>query len=125
MNLYLQIVFIFFIGSMLGWVIELFYRRILHKKWVNPGFLIGPYLPIYGFGLVFLSIMYFNFYDKFLNPFIMILLMGLGMTLIELIGGLIGLKNNVRLWDYRDEWCKWSNRSINFNENNGKYSYSI
>ena len=107
MNLYLQIVFIFFIGSMLGWVIELFYRRILHKKWVNPGFLIGPYLPIYGFGLVFLSIMYFNFYDKFLNPFIMILLMGLGMTLIELIGGLIGLKNNVRLWDYRDEWCNF------------------
>ena len=29
------------------------------------------------------------------------------MTLIELIGGIIGLKNNVRLWDYSDEWCNY------------------
>ena len=26
------------------------------------------------------------------------------MTLMELIGGIIGLKNNVRLWDYSDIW---------------------
>ena len=30
--------------------------------------------------------------------------MGLIMTLIELIGGWIGLKNNVKLWDYSDQW---------------------
>ena len=38
----------------------------------------------------------------FLNPLITILLMGLCMTLLELIGGLIFLKAGVRLWDYRD-----------------------
>ena len=29
------------------------------------------------------------------------------MTLIELIGGLISLKNKIRLWDYRDIWLNY------------------
>lgn len=58
MSLFLKYLFLFFIGSTLGWIVELFFRRIAHKKWVNPGFLIGPYLPIYGFGLCFLTLIY-------------------------------------------------------------------
>ena len=104
MNLFLEFVFIFYIGCSLGWVIELFYRRIAHGKWVNPGFLIGPYLPIYGFGLAMLTCIYYFFKDSSLNPIIIILLMGAIMTIIELIGGLIGLANNVKLWDYSDRW---------------------
>ena len=104
MNLFLQFIFIFYMGCTLGWILELFFRRIVHGKWVNPGLLIGPYLPIYGFGLTLMSIIYALFKDVSLNPIIIILLMGLIMTLIELIGGWIGLKNNVRLWDYSDQW---------------------
>ena len=107
MTVFLQIVFIFYLGSTFGWTIELFFRRIVHKKWVNPGFLIGPYLPIYGFGLVFLTIIYFIFQSQSINPIIIILLMGFVMTLIELIGGLISLKNKIRLWDYRDRWLNY------------------
>lgn len=107
MTVFLQIVFIFYLGSTFGWTIELFFRRIVHKKWVNPGFLIGPYLPIYGFGLVFLTIIYFIFQNQPINPIIIILLMGFVMTLIELIGGLISLKNKIRLWDYRDRWLNY------------------
>lgn len=33
--------------------------------------------------------------------------MGFVMTLIELIGGLISLKNKTRLWDYRDRWLNY------------------
>ena len=55
MSKFLIFVFIFFIGSMLGWLLELIFRRLVHKKWINPGFLIGPYLPIYGFGLCALT----------------------------------------------------------------------
>ena len=104
MNIFLQFIFIFYAGCTLGWILELFFRRIVHGKWVNPGFLIGPYLPIYGFGLTLMSIIYALFKDVSLNPIIIILLMGLIMTLIELIGGWIGLKNNVKLWDYSDQW---------------------
>ena len=107
MTVFLQIVFIFYLGSTFGWTIELFFRRIVHKKWVNPGFLIGPYLPIYGFGLVFLTIIYYIFQSQSINPIIIILLMGFVMTLIELIGGLISLKNKIRLWDYRDRWLNY------------------
>lgn len=42
MNLILNFIFIFYIGSTIGWVVELIFRRIVHGKWVNPGFLIGP-----------------------------------------------------------------------------------
>lgn len=104
MSLFLQFVFIFYGGCTLGWVLELFYRRLAHGKWINPGFLIGPYLPIYGFGLVTLTCIYFLFKDTSLHPIIIILLMGAIMTLIELIGGLIGLANNVKLWDYSNQW---------------------
>lgn len=104
MNHYLQFIFIFYMGCTLGWILELFFRRIVHGKWINPGFLIGPYLPIYGFGLVLLTFVYLLFKDTSSNPIIIILLMGVLMTVIEFIGGLIGLKNNVKLWDYSDQW---------------------
>lgn len=104
MNLFLEFVFIFYGGCTLGWILELIYRRLAHGKWVNPGFLIGPYLPIYGFGLATLTCIYYVFKDSSLNPIIIIILMGAIMTLIELIGGLIGLANNVKLWDYSNQW---------------------
>ena len=48
--------FLFFIGSCLGWGIEVVFRKFFshsnpQHKWINPGFLAGPYLPLYGFGL--------------------------------------------------------------------------
>ena len=66
MTVFLQIVFIFYLGSTFGWTIELFFRRIVHKKWVNPGFLIGSYLPIYGFGLFFFN-NYIFYFSKSIN----------------------------------------------------------
>ena len=101
MSLFLYFLFIFFIGSVFGYFLELFYRRIKHKKWVNPGFLVGPYLPIYGFGLCTLSIMYIELSKYNINALLIILLMSLSMVLIELIGGLIFLNiGGIRLWDY-------------------------
>jgi len=104
MSLFLKFVFIFYMGCTAGWILELFFRRIVHGKWVNPGALMGPYLPIYGFGLTALTIIFLIFRKTNLNPIIIILLMGTIMTLIELIGGLAGLKNNVKLWDYSERW---------------------
>ena len=56
MNQVLIFAFLFFIGSCLGWCMEVFFRRFFsranpERKWINPGFLAGPYLPLYGFGL--------------------------------------------------------------------------
>lgn len=111
MQLFLYFVFIFFIGSTLGYVLELFYRRIAGGKWVNPGFLIGPYLPIYGFGLCILTLIYLLFYKLNVWSVFIILLMGASMTFIELIGGLCFLKTGgVKLWDYSER--KWNYKGI-------------
>lgn len=96
---------LFVIGSTLGYVIELFFRRFVsQKKWVNPGFLLGPYLPIYGFGVVVLYIVSninFGITNHSLDVVIKILIIGVGMTLIEFIAGLIFIKGmNMKLWDY-------------------------
>ena len=58
MSLLLTLAFLFFIGSVLGWVLELLFRNLTQhpEKLVNPGFCTGPYLPIYGFGLCALCI---------------------------------------------------------------------
>lgn len=114
-----MLAFLFMLGSFLGWVTEVFFRRIFTaKQWINPGFLTGPCLPIYGLGVVTL---YSLSMLKEVNPIpssvsgngiiwslIIVLLIGVAMTLIELVGGLIFINGmNLRLWDY-------TNRKGNF-----------
>ena len=107
----------FIIGSVGGWVCELFFRhfkmRFAYKKnrWINPGFLTGPCLPIYGFGLAALYFLsYFgenlNFTDNaVIRTVVIILSMAVVMTIVELIAGEIFiLKMKIRLWDYRKQW---------------------
>ena len=98
---------LFVIGSLLGWVIELFFRRFVsQKKWVNPGFLTGPYLPIYGCGVVVLyaiSNIPLPIENEFVDVLLRILFIGVGMTVIEFFAGLIFIKGlKVKLWDYSD-----------------------
>ena len=98
---------LFVIGSTFGWVLELFFRRFIsQKKWMNPGFLTGPYLPIYGFGVIALyavSNINFGITIQWVDIIVKILLIGVGMTLIEFIAGLIFIKGmGIKLWDYSD-----------------------
>jgi len=76
-------------------------------KWINPGFLVGPCLPLYGFGLLVLygisSLPFFKGEPSIGKNLLIILLMGGLLTLLELIAGLIFIKGmNVKLWDYSD-----------------------
>lgn len=110
MSLFLLFAFLLFMGSIFGWIFELFFRRFFtQKKWVNPGFLSGPYLPIYGFGLIvmfFISVLINKFISlPIIDGIVSILVIGISMTIIEYIGGLIFIKGmNIKLWDYSDRW---------------------
>lgn len=99
--------FLFMFGSFFGWVLEFFFRRIFHKQWVNPGFLRGPYLPIYGFGLIILYIITMinlPIQPPFINITIKILGVGFIMTAIEYLAGLLFIKTmGIRLWDYSSQ----------------------
>jgi len=113
--------FLFFIGSLAGWVIELFFRRFLssanpERKWINPGFCTGPYLPLYGSGLCILFLVAMLeqlhlFGNELLNKLVLFSVMTVLMTVIEYIAGIVGLKvMKVRLWDYTDE--RWNIQGI-------------
>lgn len=111
MYVFVLIVFIFSIGAIFGWCLEVVYRRLAdkEKRWVNPGFCVGPWLPIYGTGL--LTAFGISFFDKYidlgndvLEKIILFAIMSILMTLIELIAGELLLKFfNLRLWDYSNE----------------------
>lgn len=114
MTIFLTLAYLFFIGSIIGWIMELLFRRFIakgnpEKKWINPGFCTGPYLPLYGSGLCVLyltaSVGDVLEVNGIWGKIIIVLLMGVNMTVIEYIAGLISLKfARVRLWDYSDEW---------------------
>lgn len=115
MNLALVLAYLFFIGSVFGWVLELFFRKFFsgsnpEHKWINPGFCVGPYLPLYGSGLCILYLLAAagERYGLDVSPggrALLFLGMALSMTLIEYIAGLISVKVfKVRLWNYSDCW---------------------
>lgn len=105
MKTFITLCLLFIVGGSCGWAIELFFRRFVHKKWVNPGFLAGPCLPLYGTGVVFLyiicSLNYSFIANEVWRAVFVIALITVVMTLVEYVTGLIfivGLK--VKLWDY-------------------------
>lgn len=111
MSLFLILAFLFSIGASLGWILELIYRKFFskanpHRKWINPGFCTGPYLPIYGFGLCILYLIASikSVYPN-LNQLVIFIITAIAMTTIEYIAGTwLLLTFHVRLWDYTREW---------------------
>ncbi len=102
----------------MGWGMELFFRRFIssnnpQRKWINPGFLTGPYLPLYGFGLWGMFVMsscIMTFLDEYIRENIIVTVlivfaaMAVTMTAIEYIAGLIFIRGmKLKLWDYSKE----------------------
>lgn len=116
MNLLLTLAYLFFIGSVAGWCMEVVFRRHFsgganpEKKWINPGFCTGPYLPIYGCGLCALYLLaglegHLVIASPFWRKALLFLVMAMSMTGIEYIAGLFCLRvAKVRLWDYSNNW---------------------
>ncbi|MBQ8410093.1 MAG: putative ABC transporter permease [Clostridia bacterium] len=114
MSLILKLAFLFCIGCSAGWGLELIFRRFFSKnnperKWINPGFLTGPWLPLYGFGLCMLYLLaglerYFTIHGWFAK-IVLFLIMAICMTAIEYVAGIVSIKIlKVHLWDYSAEW---------------------
>lgn len=102
-------------GSLIGWCLEVVYRRFFsganpERRWINPGFLTGPYLPLYGFGLTLLYIIascepYLKVNDPFMRKIALFIFMAAWMTIIEYIAGVIFIRGmNIKLWDYSEQW---------------------
>ncbi len=99
----IQYLFLFITGSIIGWCLEVLYRRYLGKarKWINPGFLSGPFLPIYGSGICLL----YAVSDLEVGMIVKIPMFALITTGVEFLTGMFFLKYyKTRLWDYTQLW---------------------
>lgn len=100
MNEFIKIVLLFFIYSFIGWLWETVYCSLKAKKFVYRGFLIGPYCPIYGFGI--LGVLYLLEPLK-QNIIVLYLLSTILVTILEYITS-YGLEKlfHASWWDYKD-----------------------
>lgn len=89
---------LFFIYSFAGWLMESVSDSIKKKKLVNRGFLIGPYCPIYGTGVVLITILLKKYSDDIWATFFMSLL--ICGTLEYLTSYIMEKIFNARWWDY-------------------------
>lgn len=120
LNTLLVLAFLFYIGSLLGWLLEVVFRRFFsannpERKWINPGFLIGPYIPLYGFSLVTLFVFSWipvNFiHNTLIQKLVLFAFMALAITGLEYLAGIIFIKGmNIKLWDYSGE--RWNIKGI-------------
>ncbi|MGN1148136.1 MAG: hypothetical protein ACI4TB_06910 [Lachnospiraceae bacterium] len=101
----IQWLFFFYFYCFLGWCFESSYVSIKQRKWVNRGFMKGPFLPIYGSG----AIMMYVVSKPFLDHWWAVYIAGcIGATLLEYVTGVVmEALFKVRYWDY-------SNQPFNF-----------
>lgn len=98
---YNNILIYFALYSLIGWIIEVIYRSLNNGKLVNPGFLFGPFVPIYGIGGIFVSLIYLQI-NSYPVP-VQFLIFTFILTVIEYLTGEIFEKFfQLKLWDYTD-----------------------
>ena len=93
--------FFFYFYCFLGWVWETCYVSVLKAKWVNRGFMRGPFLPIYGSGAIVVLIFTLPFRT---NAGLVFLVGMTSATLLEYFTGVVMEKMfHVRYWDYSSQ----------------------
>lgn len=90
--------FLFLIYAVMGWCMEVILGIINNKKFVNRGFLIGPYCPIYGVGVVSVSLLLSKISDNIVLLFLLATL--ICGTLEYLTSYLMEKIFKARWWDY-------------------------
>ncbi len=91
---------LFIIYSFVGWIVEIVYNGFVHKKFVNRGFLIGPYCPIYGFGALLVTVFLTQFRDNFIVAFVMSIFL---FSILEYSTSYLMEKIfKARWWDYSE-----------------------
>lgn len=88
--------YLFVAGSVAGWSLELAFRSISSGTLTIPGFLFGPYCPIYGFGIILIVALckHQNKWIAYLNIFIY------SSALEYIVSFLFETLFHELLWDY-------------------------
>ena len=95
-----QYIALFFIYSFAGWLMEVIRVSKKEKKFVDRGFLIGPYCPIYGYGVLLITILLRKYTDDIIVTFFMSLII---CGILEYLTSYLMEKIfKARWWDYSD-----------------------
>lgn len=96
-----EAVLCFFIYAILGWCVEVIYATVNSGKFVNRGFLNGPYCPIYGFGVLIVVLCLSPVSDSLIPLFFGSVVL---TTMLELVTGFLLEKIfHAHWWDYSNE----------------------
>ena len=95
---FLEYFLIFLVYSFIGWCIEVVLTLINEKKFIDRGFLLGPYCPIYGYGMLLIVFLLRKYIDDFVVLFI--LSMVISLVLEYLTSYFMELIFKARWWDY-------------------------
>lgn len=99
---FMYLFLIFFFYSVLGYIIEIVACFADTKKFnLSRGYLIGPYIPVFGFGTIIMV----NILDKYKNDFIILFVLSMVIcSLVEYLASLLMEKIfKLRWWDYSHE----------------------
>ena len=95
--------FMFSLFSFVGWILEFIYRGLRQQKILNPGFMNGCVLPLYGIGAIICD-MVCNMFQNVKSDYNIIctfLIAVLMLSILEYITGLVLDKVfHMKLWDY-------------------------
>lgn len=93
--------FFFYFYCFFGWIFESSFVSLKSRKFVNRGFMRGPFLPIYGSGAIMMLVVSMPFQDNILLTYIAGCI---GATVLELVTGVImEALFKVRYWDYSNQ----------------------
>lgn len=94
----LQWLFFFYFYCFFGWCFESAYVSICKRKFVNRGFMRGPFLPLYGSGAIMMLVVSMPVRD---NLFLVYVAGCIGATALEYVTGVtMEALFKVRYWDY-------------------------
>ena len=89
---------LFMVYSFFGWILEIIVTTLDNKKVINRGFLIGPYLPIYGTVSLTIVLLLKPYHNDYFVLFIMSIIV---CSIIEYLTSYIMEKIfKARWWDY-------------------------
>lgn len=95
-----QFIFLFYAYSFIGWCMEVVYMGVRERRLTNRGFLLGPCCPIYGLGLVGITLLFQNSTHSFWYIFVSIILL---CSIFEYsVSVLLERIFHTRWWDYHD-----------------------
>lgn len=94
------LVLLFFTFSVIGWLWEVAYHLWEDGMFINRGFLMGPWLPIYGTGGILILVMLKKYFDRPLVLFFLI--MGICGTVEYVTGWFLETVFHEKWWDYSE-----------------------